>query len=507
MTSLSVETEVLNAPGLSARVKQAVGGLFVGESLKAKAFRGGAWLGSGSIAEQAARFVRNLILVRLLAPDAFGTMAIVMSTSLVLQAFTEVGVREALVQNPQGAESKFINATWWMAFVRSLLVCVSLFFLAPSVAGFYRNPELTPLLRVALSGLLLEGAMSARAYVAIKDMRFSRWAVLYHGGGILGVVITVVLSFFIRDVWALVIGTTCESAARCVLSYIICPWSPSLRVDRKSLRELFKYTRGVIGLPLLTLIFMRSDVFVLGKLLHPAQLGLYTMGIAIAQVPVIFVSNLLYQVSLATLSQIQEDKARTNRVIIRVTSLVAATGAPVLAFTYFCGGSVLTLMYGRAYAISAGPLFLASCAAFLSLANSQITGVFYAAGAPSLHRRCMAATAVLMILLIYPFSKWLGPVGAQLACLISVIAGFGLQLERMQHFTGLKLSEYATVIARSAAPSVSVIIVCLGSRLFPFPTGPLPSIGVGGVGCLLAYALGCVMLLRQQGLVQRASHG
>lgn len=505
MFFMTGEPEVLSAAGLPARIKQALGTLFSGKSLKAKAFRGGAWLGSASVAEQAARFVRNLILVRLLAPAAFGTVAIVMSTGLVLQAFTEVGVREALVQNPGGAEPKFVNATWWMMFGRALFLCSTLFLMAPWVASFYRNPELTPLLRVAVSGLLLEGAMSARAYVAIKDMKFSRWALISNGGGILGIVITLGLSIFIRDVWALVVGITSESAARCILSYVICPWLPSLRVDKESLRKLFNYSKGVLGLPFLTLIFMRTDVFVLGKLLSPAQLGLYTMGIAIAQVPIIFVSNLLYQVSLAALSQIQQDKARTNRVVLKVTSMVGTLGMPALAFVYFCGGSMLTLAYGYPYAVSARPLFLAACAGLISLANTQITGVFYAAGVPGLHRRCVAAMAVLVLILMYPLSKWLGPVGAQFAVLISIGAGFSLQLTRMRYFTGLRISEYGRILARGAGLSASVVIVCLAGRFVVLPTRPLLNIGVGAAGCLLAYALGCTMLFKQQRFVQNSS--
>ena len=56
--------------------------------------RGGAWLGGGSIAEQASRFGRNMILTRRLAPGAFGAMAIVMSSSAIVGALTEVGVRQ-----------------------------------------------------------------------------------------------------------------------------------------------------------------------------------------------------------------------------------------------------------------------------------------------------------------------------------------------------------------------------------------------------------------------------
>jgi O-antigen/teichoic acid export membrane protein len=496
MESLSPE-ESSQYTRLVSRIQRSLASLFTGQSLKAKAIRGGAWLGSGSVAEQAARFFRNLILVRLLIPAAFGTAALVTSTGLILQAFTEVGVREALVQSRRGSEYDFMNATWWMAFARALFVCMLVFITAPWVASFYGNSELIPLLRVAILGLVLEGAMSARAYVALKEMRFSRWALAAYGGSVLGILITIALCFYIRNVWALVLGTVSESLARCILSYALCPWIPSFRVKKEHFRELFRYSRGVVGLPILMLIFLRTDVFVLGKLVPASQLGLYTMGISIGQVPAVFVSNLLYHISLSTLSQIQDDKLRTNRVVLKVTSLVVAFGAPALAFTFFCGSSVLALVYGKPYAAMGGALFFALCTGMISIVNAQLTSVFYSAGEPALHRRCVATMAVLMVLLVYPFSKWLGPQGAQLAALISVAAGFGLQLERVRIFTDLRVASYVKVLIRSAAPSLAVIIVCLAARLLPAWSRPLPSIGFGAVGCLLAYALGCIMLMRR----------
>src|ERR1700722_4159288 len=102
------------------KLKRVAGGLFGGDTLKAKTFRGGAWLGAGSILEQTSRFGRNMLLTRVLAPEAFGTMAIVMSATSVLASFLDVGAREALIQSPRGSEDGHVGATWWMTFGRSL---------------------------------------------------------------------------------------------------------------------------------------------------------------------------------------------------------------------------------------------------------------------------------------------------------------------------------------------------------------------------------------------------
>ena len=72
------------------RAKVVIGDLLRGDGLRAKAMRGGTWLGAGSVAEQALRFARNMILTRLLAPGAFGAMAIVMSCSAIVGTLTVV---------------------------------------------------------------------------------------------------------------------------------------------------------------------------------------------------------------------------------------------------------------------------------------------------------------------------------------------------------------------------------------------------------------------------------
>src|SRR5271156_6409517 len=135
--------------GIRKKLRQTFGTMLSGDTLRGRVFRGGAWLGSGSFVEQVSRFGRNMLLTRLLAPEVFGTMAIVMSATSVLASIMDVGAREALIQNPKGSEEGHAGAAWWLAFGRSLSVYALLFLAAPFVAHFYGNAELTALLRVA----------------------------------------------------------------------------------------------------------------------------------------------------------------------------------------------------------------------------------------------------------------------------------------------------------------------------------------------------------------------
>jgi len=481
---------------ISDGMKQTATDLFSRDTLRARVFRGGAWLGAGSFGEQVSRFVRNMILTRLLAPEAFGTMAIILSSASIIQSLTEVGAKEALIQNPRGDQEDHIGAAWWLAFGRSVGVYLLLFLAAPFMARFYGNLQLTALLRVATFGLVFEGAMSTKAYVAMKQMRFSRWAVINHGGAVLGVLTTLVLSLFFRNIWALVLGACSESVAKCILSYIVCPYLPPLGWHPEAIRELLHFSKGVFGLPFLNLIFVRADIFVLAKLYSPAELGLYAMAVYLVQTPVGFIINLLGQTLMPTLSHVQDDKARINRILLQVTAAIFILGMPALVFLFFSGHSLLGLVYGKRYGAASAALIVAAFVALLNVANAQITTVFYARGLPQLHRRAVAAMAILMVVLIYPFAKHFGLVGGQLACLIAVVVGYLFQIERIRLVTGLNLTQYRKNFLVAGVISLSGVAVCLLAKYFGGPAQPISNVLIGIVACLVAYSLAYAVIIR-----------
>ena len=478
------------------RLKDAAEAVLAGDGLKAKVLRGGAWLGSGSVAEQVARFGRSMLLTRLLAPEAFGTMAVIMSASSAIHTLTDIGVKEALIQNPRGTEEHYMGAAWWLALGRAVTLASLVCLIAPWMAKFYGNTEITPLLRVATLSVIFDGAFSSRAYIAMKQMKFSKWAAINHGGGIIGIIITVILSFFIRDVWALVLGFCSESAARCILSFVICPYLPLLNWNTTAIRDLLRFSKGLFGLAFLNLIFARTDIFVLAKLYPAAELGLYSMALYLAQTPVSYMMNLLGQTMLPAFSHIQGDDRRIGKILLQVSSLIIFLGIPALVFVIFCGHSLLTIVYGSRYGAASAALIVTCMVALVNLLNGQLTTVFYARALPQLHRTCVVIMAVMMIILTYPFAKWFGLVGGQLACLASVLVGFLFQLIRVRGLIGLDLSSYAKPAALAAGISLSVAAVCLTTKVSPSLARPIPTVMLGILGCLIAYAVSAALFVR-----------
>lgn len=478
---------------LYERVRGVFGQLLLGENLRARATRGATLLGSASVLEQGSRFARNMLLTRLLAPSAFGTMALVMTFSAIVGSLTEVGLKVAIIQNPRGREPAYLNAAWWMAMGRGIGVYAIIFATAPWVAHFYGNPGLSALLRVALLSALLEGAMSPRSCLPQKDMKFGLWAMISNGGAVAGVVTTIILSFVLRDVWALAIGFCSENAFRCLLSYILCPGLPSLRWDRDAARDLLSFSRRAYGLSFLNLIFTRTDIFVLAKLYSSTALGLYSMAVYLVQTPAGFIQNMVASTLLPTFAHVQEDHQRVNRIVLETTSWLAALGLPAVVVIWLYAPSFLRVVYGVRYLNSAGPLAVASAATLLSVLNGVITDVFSAMGRPDLHRRAVAASAVIMLVGIYPACKMMGVVGAQAAALVAIGASYLSQIMRIRGLTGLSLARYGTAFIPAGFVSAALFCAGLGIRFLGLARGTTNQITLGLGTCLLGYAI-CIPL-------------
>ena len=304
--------------------------LRTGNSLKARAARGSVWLGAGSGADQALRLVRNMLLTRLLAPEVFGWMAIVLAVNTFFESFTEVGIDSAIVQSPRSENRAYLNGAFWISLVRASVLYALIFVGAPWVSQFYHEASLAALMRVAFLGTLFRGAMSPKIYVAHKKMDFKRLVIINQGSGVCGIATTVLLAFAMRDVWALVIGFTVEAAVRCILSYLVCPFRPGFALEKESMRELYNFSRGVVGLPILAFISMRADIFVIGKLCSAADLGIYSMVAALGQIPFSLVGTLLGQIANPAFSEIQRDSVRLNKALLKVTaSLGLFTFTPI----------------------------------------------------------------------------------------------------------------------------------------------------------------------------------
>lgn len=455
-------------------------------SLRARAVRGGLWLGVGGGGEQGLRLLRNMILARMLAPEAFGIMAIVIAINAALESFTQVGIVEAIVQDPDSEDEVYLNGAWWLSLARSAALVIIGMVGSIWLAGFYHIPEQLGILRLSFCSLLFNGATSARAYIALKNMDYRKWAIISHGGGICGIALSLVLSLHIPGVAALVIGLVGESLARCFLSYLLCPYIPGIKFSAHHMRRLLTYARGMFGLPILYLVYAQAPVFVIGKLMSQGEVGLYSLATSLAIAPVMFVMALINQILMPAFSSRQEDKTWLNMMILKISRIIGVVGFPLALFVAMYARDLLTIVYGASYSAASVPFALAFLSALLGTYSSPIVNVYLAIGQPNLHRLFAGIRAILVLLTIYHATAWYGITGAAAVITISMLVSCFFQVNRLHKLTGLDMMKYgySLLLGVGATAIVPVVWYLTYDAVSPLPTVRLAA---GFIGCALTY--------------------
>lgn len=399
-------------------------------------------LAAGTLVERLARFGRNMVLTRIIAPDQFGLMAIVLATIALFEAITEVGVSQAVIQNRRGKLPEFLNVAWWINTVRGLAIFVIAAPLSPLIADFYSEPMLAPILVVAFSSMVFAGMTSPKVYALQRQFRFGESVAITQGAGLLGTGLTLVLGMVWQNVWALVIGTVFEAFVRFVLSFVLCPIRPSLRIDKQSRRELFAFTKGMMGLAFMTFLVSQADIFVLGRVASTQVLGLYSMAVTLAMFPQSLFAKIVQPLVVPILTAFQDSIEQMRAAYLRLERLVWLFGLPMAATMTVAAEPLLTVVYGLPYAAVAVPFGVIAFYFVVYMASMVSFSVYLAMARPELQRSFTLLRALLLVASIYPLSVTFGPVGAASSVLGALVLAMLLQVRNLKRVIGLGFVEY-----------------------------------------------------------------
>ncbi|NEX45745.1 oligosaccharide flippase family protein [Pseudotabrizicola algicola] len=259
-----------------------------GEGLLARVMRSSVWTALGYGASQALRLVSNLILTRLLFPEAFGLMALVSVFIVGLTMFSDVGTHPAIMQHKRGDDPAFLDTAYTIQVARGVMLWLASALIAWPAALFYGQPELALLLPVAGLSLLLHGLEPTRVDTAARHLRVGRLTALDLVSQLVGVVSMVLLAWATQSVWALAAGWIVSSGTRLCLILLALPGAKSrLGWEWAAARDLLHFGFWLFLSTAFGFMVAQGDKAILGKYLTLEQLGLYNIGFFLASFPVL----------------------------------------------------------------------------------------------------------------------------------------------------------------------------------------------------------------------------
>jgi O-antigen/teichoic acid export membrane protein len=266
------------------------------------------WTLVGYGGSQALRLLNNLIMWRLLFPEAFGLMALVNVFFTGIYLFSDVGIGPSIVQHDRGDDPTYLNTAWTIQVIREFLVCSSAMLLAGPMAAFYNQPQLSTLIRAAALAALISGFNSTRLFTQTRRISLGRLTALDFASQTAGLVTMIVWAWFHRSIWALIVGSVASNAVRLVLSHTFLPGIRNrFRWDPASVRTLLRFGRWIFVSTMLTFMVMQSDRLVFGKVIPIGMLGVYSIASTWAGMAGTIVNRILNSVLFPLLSRLHSE--------------------------------------------------------------------------------------------------------------------------------------------------------------------------------------------------------
>lgn len=470
-------------------------------SLKARVVRSGIWVSSGEIVINIIAVLKSVVLARLLTPDIFGLMGLCALVLSVIETFTRPGIGQALIQR-QASFDEARDTAFTLLMARGVLLAVLLFLLAPAAAWFYESNELEQLLKVLAAVFVIGGLSNVNTIARQKELDFRNLAFLNQVSVLLGSMITIGAAFWLRNVWALVIGQFANTFANTLLSYYFVPGRPRLAMNWRIAGELLSYGKFITASSAILFVATSLDTAVIGKVLGTTELGYYVLAFTMANLATTTFAKLASGVMLPAYSKLQADRPALKRAYLRTMQLVFLVTLPATVGVILTAEALIHVVYGPKWSPAVLPLQILVLFGLLRSMTS-INGYFFEGiGLPKLSMYAGLFRLACLLPIIVPMTMKFGLAGAAIAVTATMAIQWLVFLYYMARQIGVTIRQTALALADPFWKScmMGAAVYGLSLHIDSMTIAGLASVVVSGVAFYLLLNAKLLARIKTQGI-------
>jgi lipopolysaccharide exporter len=300
-------------PSLEPVLPSAVAEAIVDQSLGKRVAKSAAWMVMKRLAFKGIGLFSTLILVRLLAPEAFGLAAIASTAYDALNTISEFSFALALVKMKNPTRAHYDSA-WTLIVLRGFAIGAAMFFTAPLISEWMRDPRLTDITRVMAVYPVLWGFENIGLIEFQRDLRYDRLFVYDVLGKIAGFVVVIPAALILHNAWAVVLGTIAPKIVQIPASYVMHPYRP--RISFHAGAELLSFSKWLFATNVLSLTNNYMITILIGRIGGAGSVGLFRTAEQIGILPVSEVAAPIRGPMYAGYAKVLHDRVQLCRHVV-----------------------------------------------------------------------------------------------------------------------------------------------------------------------------------------------
>ncbi len=349
-----------------------------GLSLKA-----GKWFFINMVIQRILAFATFFIVARILYPEDFGIITLVLIVPNFLDLVTNLSFENALIRHKEDTRP-YLDAAWTFGILRGTIITLLVFLFAPKIASFFDIEEAVNAIRLSGFIILIQYLSNVAQLYFFKDMDFRKilWRDL--SNRLAYFFVTISLAFILKSYWALIIGLFAQYATSAIATYFLHSYRPKIRFNFKILKELLDYSVWVYGQNLLAQIIGNFEDILVGKLTGTSNLGLYGKAKSLAGGPITPLSSMISKISFPAFARIQDDREKISEGITKSFDLLFLISIPFVASVLLGGHKMVAIVLGERWMEIVSVFKILSVGISINVLTAVIAPLFNALGQPKI---------------------------------------------------------------------------------------------------------------------------
>lgn len=291
-------------------------------------------------------FVSNIVLARLLTPDDYGCIGMLMIFLALSNTFIDGGFGSALIQKKRPTSEDYSTIFFWNIFLSVVLYAV-LFFCAPLIADFYNIELLSKVLQVQGIILIINALGIIQANQLRKQLKFKAIAKVTLVASIISVFVAIAMAYMGYGIWSLVAQQIVSSLVTTLLYWVYSSWRPIMVFSRKSFRELFGFGFFILLSSLINTFCNNLNGLLIGKFFNASSMGYFTQAKKLEDVFSTSVEAVVSQVTYPILVEVKDNHEKLNNVLKQFNSLLLYVVTPLMLLINLLAAPITILLLGK----------------------------------------------------------------------------------------------------------------------------------------------------------------
>jgi len=274
-------------------------------------------------------FVLQMILARILGPDMYGPLALMIIFINIANVFIQNGFNISLVQRNDLKEDDY-SSVFWVVISTSLLFFVLLYLCAPKISVYFNAPDLVDPFRFLILILFPGAVNSIQSAKLWREMNFKSMFICNISGICIGGIAGVFVAVIYHSIWALVLQSVISSLVTCIVMWCVVGWRPKKHIDTERLRILLSFGWKFMMSSLLDTIFNELNGMIIGKKYNTENLAYYDRGNRYSLFFINGINGSFLGVLLPTMSSVQDDKEKVRNLMRKIMKLSTYVVFPIM---------------------------------------------------------------------------------------------------------------------------------------------------------------------------------